>query len=338
MSTIKDIAAACGVSIATVSKALNGHDDVAEKTKRMVKDTAKALGYTPNSWARALKTNCTYNLGVLFADKAGTGLTHFYFSGILNSFKGYAESCGYDVTFVGSKFGNVNMTYLEHCKCRGFDGLFICCVDDFEDEQITELFLDRLPMVSLDFRREGKPAVFSDNRRGMQELVRFAYSRGHKNIAYICGDEAAVTTERKESYLDTMKSLSLKTPDDYLVSGRYLDTTSTYAATEKLLDLPNPPTCILMPDDFAALGGIQAITNRGLKIPDDISVIGYDGISLSDVLLPKLTTYKQDAFTIGRIAARNLISFIDDRRDTGIQLVDGSFIEGGTVKLLYDAS
>jgi DNA-binding LacI/PurR family transcriptional regulator len=338
MSTIKDIAAACGVSIATVSKALNGHDDVAEKTKRLVKDTAKALGYTPNSWARALKTNCTYNLGVLFAEKAGTGLTHFYFSGVLNSFKGYAESCGYDVTFVGSKFGNVNMTFLEHCKCRGFDGLFICCVDDFEDEQIVDLFQDSLPMVSLDFRREGKPAVFSDNRRGMQELVRYAYSRGHKKIAYICGEDAGVTTERTASYLYTLKSLGIDPREDYLVTGRYADTKITAAATEKLLDLPDPPTCIVMPDDFAALGGINAITERGLKVPDDISVIGYDGINLSDVLHPRLTTYRQDAFRIGRVAAKNLISFIDDRRDTGIQLVDGSFIEGGTVKLLYDAS
>jgi DNA-binding LacI/PurR family transcriptional regulator len=338
MSTIKDIAAACGVSIATVSKALNGHDDVAEKTKRMVKDAAKALGYTPNSWARALKTNCTYNLGVLFADKAGTGLSHFYFSGVLNSFKGYAESCGYDVTFVGSRFGNVNMTYLEHCKCRGFDGLFICCVDDFEDEQIDELFSDSLPMVSLDYRREGKPAVFSDNRRGMREIVRYAYSRGHKKIAFIHGEECGVTSERILSYTETLRSLNIEPRDDYLVLGKYLDTKIVCEATEKLLDLPDPPTCIIMPDDFAALGGFNAITKRGMKVPDDISVMGYDGISLSDVLLPKLTTYRQDAFRIGRVAAKNLISFIDDRRDTGIQLVDGIFSEGGSVKLLYDVN
>jgi DNA-binding LacI/PurR family transcriptional regulator len=336
MSTIKDIAAACGVSIATVSKALNGHDDVAEKTKRLVKDTAKALGYTPNSWARALKTNCTYNLGVLFAEKAGTGLTHGYFSGVLNSFKAYAESCGYDVTFVGSRFGNVNMTYLEHCKCRGFDGLFICCVDDFEDEQISELFEDKLPLISLDYRREGKPAVFSDNRRGMRELVRYAYSRGHKKIAYISGETAGVTNERSDSFTETLRSLNIEPCEQYLISGRYLDTKLTEEATEKLLDLPDPPTCIIMPDDFAAMGGFNAIAKRGLKVPDDISVMGYDGISLSEVLHPKLTTYKQDSFRLGRVAAKNLISFIDDGRDTGIQLVDGTFVEGGTVKLLYD--
>ena len=122
MVSMKDISAACGVSVATVSKALNDHKDISEKTKELVRQTAKDMGYFPNSAAQALKTNRTYNLGVLFVDKAMSGLTHDYFSFVLDSFKRNAEKHGYDITFINcSKKGKNRMSYLEHAKHRGFD-------------------------------------------------------------------------------------------------------------------------------------------------------------------------------------------------------------------------
>ncbi|MDR0947513.1 MAG: LacI family transcriptional regulator [Ruminococcus sp.] len=336
MATIKDIAEECKVSIATVSKALNGHDDVAEKTKRRISETARALGYTPNSWARALKTNCTYNLGVLFAERAGSGLTHSYFSQVLNSFKSFAESKGYDVTFIGSRFGSQHLTYLEHCKCRGFDGLFICCADDFTDEQVTELFKSDLPVVSLDYEYAGKPAVFSDNNRGMRELIQYAYSRGHRKIAYIYGDTAAVTAERVRSFTETLKSLNIDPEPGFLVQGRYLDTEAAEILTDKLLSLPEPPTCIIMTDDFAAIGGLNAISKRGLSVPADVSVMGYDGIPTADVLNPKLTTYRQDASALGKEAAKKLLKVIADGKISEPTFIEGYLVEGASVKLLYE--
>lgn len=98
MASIKDIAKACGVSVATVSKALNGHSDISQATKEKVRQAADKLGYMPNSAARALKTNRTYNLGVLFVDDAQSGLTHEFFAAVLDSFKRHAEGRGYDIS------------------------------------------------------------------------------------------------------------------------------------------------------------------------------------------------------------------------------------------------
>ena len=100
MVSLKDISVRCGVSVATVSKALNGHKDVSEATRERLMKAAKEMGYFPNSQARALKTNRTYNLGVMYLDEAGSGLTHEFFAKVLDSFKTTAEAAGYDITFI----------------------------------------------------------------------------------------------------------------------------------------------------------------------------------------------------------------------------------------------
>ena len=126
MASIKDIAKACGVSVATVSKALNGHNDISQATKEKVREAARQIGYMPNSAARALKTNRTYNLGVLFVDEAQSGLTHEFFAAVLDSFKRHAEGRGYDITFINHNIGHGHSSYLEHCRYRGVDGVDCC--------------------------------------------------------------------------------------------------------------------------------------------------------------------------------------------------------------------
>jgi LacI family transcriptional regulator len=332
MATIKDIANKCGVSIATVSKALNGHDDVAEKTKDLIRIAARDMGYTPNSQARALKTNRTYNLGVIFSDKAGNGLTHSYFNLILNGFKVYVENLGYDVTFIGPRFGNQRMTLLEHAKCRSFDGICVVCVDNFEDPMLKELAVSDFPVVTVDYAYPGCSAVFSDNKKGIGELVHEAYAMGHKKIAYIYGDDSDVTTERVSGFLETLQSLRLDVVPDYLLAGRYTRTDTTEKLTEKLLSLPNPPTCILMPDDYAAIGGINAVRKHGLSVPKDVSILGFDGIHISDVIFPRLTTFRQNAGKIGAEAARRLIADIKkEQRTEPVVVVPGELVIGDSL-------
>ena len=138
MVSMKDIAQRCGVSVATVSKALNGQPDIGEETRRRVEQVAKELGYLSNAAARALKTNRTYHLGVLFVDERRSGLGHEYFSAMLESFKVEAESRGYDITFINHNVAGKKSTYLQHCLYRGVDGVVIACVD-FGDPQVREL-------------------------------------------------------------------------------------------------------------------------------------------------------------------------------------------------------
>ena len=184
MVSMKDIAQRCGVSVATVSKALNGHQDIGDATRERVLAVAKELGYTANSAARALKTNRTYNIGVLFSDLSNSGFMHEYFASTLNSFRMEAERCGYDLTFISSNVGPRNASFLQHALYRGVDGVAVICAD-FHDPMVQELIFSDLPVVSLDHAFNNRTAVLSDNMNGLESLVRYVYSKGHRRIAYI---------------------------------------------------------------------------------------------------------------------------------------------------------
>ncbi len=336
MVSMKDIARACGVSIATVSKAMNDHRDISKEKKEQIRQIAKNMGYYPNSSARALKTNHTNNLGVLFVDEAQSGLTHDYFANVLDSFKRTVEEKGYDITFInGSKTGKNRMTYLEHCRYRGFDGVVIACVD-FYDPEVEELVKSDIPLVTIDHLFHNKAAIFSDNVKGMKDLVTYVYEMGHRRIAYIHGADSAVTCSRLSSFYKTTEELGIHIPDEYVLEAAYRDTKGAGDMTEKLLSLSNPPTCILYPDDFSCFGGINAIKGRGLRIPEDISVAGYDGIRVGRHIEPKLTTLRQNTFEIGVQAGEKLINLIEKPKTTIIEQITiaGEVYPGKTVKFI----
>lgn len=333
MASLKDISKACGVSVATVSKALNNHTDIGEETKAYVKQVAKEMGYSPNLSARALKTNKTHGIGVLFVDEAGNGLTHDYFAAILDSFKRMAEKRGYDLTFINCyKDREDRMTYLEHCRYRGFDGVALACID-FDDPEVIELVQSDIPLVTIDHIFNNRIAVVSDNVLGIRSLVEYVYGKGHRKIAYIHGDDTAVTRNRLSSFYRTIEDLGLEIPDEYVEGAAYRDTYSVYCATRKILELPDRPTCIIFPDDFSAFGGINAIREKNLRIPEDISIAGYDGIPAARYLEPQLTTIKQDTEQIGCVAARRLISMIERPKITLVEqiIVPGTIVEGKSV-------
>lgn len=337
MTSMKDISKVCGVSVATVSKALNNHNDIGEETKQYIKKVAREMGYSPNLAARALKTNRTHGIGVLFVDDARSGLTHDYFAGVLDSFKRMAEKCGYDITFINSSKNRADsMSYLEHSRYRGFDGVAIACID-FDDPEVVELVQSDIPLVTIDYVFNNHISVISDNVGGIRDLLEYICRKGHRKIAYIhgssSGSSSTVTTNRLSSFYRTMEQFGIEVPDAYVREAHYRDTEKSYRITHELLDLPNPPTCILYPDDFSAFGGINAIRERGLRIPEDVSVAGYDGIQAVKHLEPRLTTLQQDTEQIGVIAARELISLIERPKSTIIEqiTIQGKLVEGKSV-------
>lgn len=336
MVSIKDIAAACGVSIATVSKALNDHKDVSETTKLTVQETAKKMGYFPNSQARALKTNRTYNIGVLFSEQTNSGLTQNYFASVLDSFKKEVESAGYDITFISGNIGERKMTPYEHCMYRNVDGVLIVSVDDFVDKGTIELMKSNIPMVSIDHTSENHLSVVSDNEAGMRQLVEYIAGKGHTKIAYIYGDSSDVTSIRLKTFKETLVRLNIKIRSEFLLQGRYHDTKCTELLVKQVLSCSDRPTCIILPDDFAAIGAINALEEFGLSVPEDISIAGYDGIVLSQVLRPKLTTIRQDTERLGAEAAKRLIALINKEinNDSAPVSVKGSLLEGASVKNL----
>ena len=314
---------------------LNGAPDISAETKETIRKVASQMGYTPNSAARMLKTSRSYNFGVLFEDQANKGLTHSFFSHILNSFKHRAEELGYDISFISDHMGGQEISYVDHARYRNCDGVVIASVD-YTEHAVVDLANSGIPVVTIDCVFENCGSVLSDNVGGMTELVKYAYSMGHRKIAFAYGEDTPVTRRRISGFCRACKELGLSLPDEYLVQSMYLDPESSAAATRKLMELPDPPTCILYPDDIAHLGGKNELEKMGLSVPDDVSIVGYDGIDFCQMLRPKLTTMRQDAERMGELAAEELARAVEEGRSyiPGRHVVGGTLLPGETVKKL----
>ena len=231
--------------------------------------------------------------------------------------------------------GTRRATYLDHCRYRGVDGVVIACVD-FRDPMVVELVDSDIPVVTIDHIFNNRIAVISDNVLGAGELVRHAVSLGHRRIAFIHGEMTSVTENRLLGFYRACRELQIDTPDEYVLEAAYHDPDRCAEATERLLSLPERPTCILFPDDFSCIGGINAIRARRLRIPEDISALGYDGIQLSRVMTPSVTTWRQNTEALGRTAAGKLVELIENPKTTlpEVLTVPGRLMEGESVARL----
>ena len=320
--TIKELAEYCGLSMSAVSKALNGYSDISDSTRAAVLKAAKELDYHPNAHARALKSGRSYNLGVLFSDDSQSGLTHPFFSVVLEHFKREAEQHGYDITFIGHRMGNGRITYLDHCHYREVDGVCVACTD-FSLPEVVELIHSPIPVVTIDHSFDGIPGVYSDNISGMHQLVEYVYRMGHRRIAYLHGGSSAVTDVRLRAFRETVARLGLNLPADYMTRCEYTNPDSAFAAATRLFKLSPRPTCLLICDDYSAAGALRAAAEAGLRVPEDISIAGFDGIEMMQAFHPRLTTVYQDAPRLGQEAARQLIALVEG----------GALLMGATVPI-----
>ena len=335
MTTIKDISKALGVSPATVSKALNGYPEISAETVELVRQKAREMRYMPDAAARQLKTKTSHNIGVLFVDGTMSGLTHEYFSLILNSVKEEAEKRGYDITFISRFIGGREVSFLEHCRYRRCDGVVIACVD-FDSKSVIELVKSSVPVVTIDYTFDNTSCILSDNFEGAFALTEHLINAGHRKIAFIHGEDSSVTQKRLSGFYQAMEKYGVPVRDGFVIEGQYHSPEKTREITSVLLDYPDPPTAIMFPDDFAYLGGMTEIRSRGLSIPGDISAVGYDGINLATVIDPPLVTWHQDACEIGRQSVRKLIETIEHRKTAVAEQisVSGEMLDGNSVREL----
>ncbi len=328
--TIYDIANACGCSSSTVSKALNNYPDVSLKTKEKILRKAKELGFVPNLQARALSTNKTWNIGVLFEDKSHSGLRHYFFSHVLQGVKEQAEEQGYDITFISKNLGGVEMTYLEHCNRRKIDGVVIACID-FEDPQVKELMDSNVPVVAIDYISKHISSIMSDNFKGLYDLTSYLIELGHRDIVYIYGHEVYVTDERIRGFKNALLDNDIAFHQDMLVKSKYSEKLDSIEAVELLIRRGKLPTAIIFPDDCAAIWGIKALRSHGIKVPEDVSVAGFDGVEIGEMVYPRLTTIKQNASRLGKEASLKCIQMLGSpQNNTTMVTVGVELIEGGT--------
>ena len=331
MVTLKMLAKECGVSVATVSKALNGAPDISAETAARIQKAAAEMGYTPCAAARYLKTSRSHNIGVIFSDGTSSGLTHEHFAYILNSFKRRAEELSYDITLISDQPGPWGSDYMSHVRFRNCDGVAVLVADNAAPAA-QELVRAGIPVVSLDYHFDNCSCIESDNVSGIRDLVEYVYSQGHRKIAAIFGDDNAVTRIRMSSFFNTCARLGLDIPEEYICYGRYHSGEASALATRRLMELPEPPSCILYPDDFSFFGGKRELEAMGLSIPEDVSAAGYDGITVGKVV--SLTTVQQDTDAIGIAAANELARAVEEGRGClpRIQVIPCSLVKGATVR------
>lgn len=335
MVTIQELSRLCGVSVSTISKALNGYSDISDKTRELVIKTANEMGYFPNANARALKLKKTYNIGVLFNTLQNIGLKNEYFAYILEAFKEEAALNGYDITFIEHYIGGRKMTYLEHCQYRHFDGVCIMCAD-YENDEVVRLVNSDIPVITIDYSFQKAYSIVSDNYGGMKQLTNYIIRQGHTNIAFIYGVNTLVTRNRVEGFLDAMEENGLKVPQEFLRESLYRNPLMAEEHTMKLLQMPNRPTCIIAPDDTSAMGLVSAIRKNGLQVVRDISIAGYDGVETTQFIGVKLTTVKQERDSIGREAAKKLVEMIEKSGEVTLDTIfmKQTLVIGNSIKKL----
>ncbi len=327
MVTMKDIAKQCGVSVSTVSRVLSGNELISPDTTRLVMEAAEKLGYMPDVTARTLKTNRSDMIGILY----DMMLTHPYFSGIIEAVRKHAEEAGFDVLFLSRVRRNGRMDYTETALSRRMDGIVVIYAD-VESESVEKLARGNIPVVSIDVYEGQNSAIFSDYRLGTRELTEFSFSRGHRRIALIHGEMGYQTRERLEGFYEAMRDHGLAVNREYIRQGAFNNPERCAAETEALLSLPVPPTCILMPDDYSAVNALRILREKGISAPEQFSCAGYDGIPLSQAVVPRLTTFCQDTETIGREAVDTLLKNMQEGKNKIREItIRGRLIPGETV-------
>lgn len=319
MVTIYDVAKEVGCSPTTVSKAFNNYSGVNNATYKKIMEAADKLGYTPNNNARALATKKTWLLGVLFSEDVNTGIAHPHFSEILQNFQVRAGEHGYDVVFVNKRLGNREASYLEHCLYRGVDGVLLAANKMFTDEIQCVLSSD-IKCVSVETNYPNKNTVISDNRMGSLQALEYLYFLGHRKIAHMaCPLTSVAGQERYNAYKEFLKSKGLEENPKYIVETNEFKAEEGIRAATQLLQQAwdDLPTAIYCGYDEIACAAMTTFKAQGFRVPEDLSIVGFDNVTISGLTSPSLTTIEQDRAAIGQTAA-----------DTLIKMIEGKTIEG----------
>lgn len=309
MVTISDVAKKAQVSRSTVSRVLNNQTRyVREETRLAVLEAAKALGYRPNSIARTLKTKKSHCIGVI-TDDIDTPFLPLMLKGI----EQYAFSRGYSALVCNSGYElEKQKAYIEMLSQRHIDGIIFAA--SFVYSYAQDLINPGLPIIYAYSHspQKTKNSVISDDFNGAQIAVRHLLSLGHERIGYINGPKNVIPSQdRIRGYAHALQNNGVQFEECLVKYGQWEESVSGYRAAQELLSLNEPPTAIFAANDVMAAGVIDAVHDLGLRVPDDISVIGYDDRDIAAFLKPALTTVKLPMYEIGSTAARLIIECVE---------------------------
>jgi LacI family transcriptional regulator len=320
-TTIRELARLSGVSVGTVSRALNGYTDVSPGTRERVMRLAEELDYTPAAAARILVTERSHVFGVFLETGEGRpDLQHPFFHEVLGGLKQTLGAAGFDLLLFASELpghGYGPHSYLKRVRHHRVDGAVLMGVDP-GDPEVQRLLRSEVPCVGVDVELTGagNASVMSDNAAGEALAVRHLAELGHRRIATITGlIDTCPGRDRLTGYREEVQRQGLGYRDDYVAYGDYY-VESGIEGMRRLLALPEPPTGVAAASDLMALGALHALAEAGLSVPADVAVVGFDDILLAGHTQPPLTTLRQDKQGLGAAAAELLLERLEGDGDT----------------------
>lgn len=323
--TIKDIARHTGVSHSTVSRALSGSKLISNATSLRIRQAAFELGYRPSAAARSLKTNRTQVLGVVVSSLADP-----FFSEIVQGVEDIAQENGYRLfVAVSERDPRREQKIVQAMMEHRVDGVIICSTS-FSTEQGRQLSEYGLPIVVVNNQaaEDYRYSIYHDDLDGSRQVTRHLIDQGHQRIAYLGNSSSGRTTQdRMAGFQLEMDGAGLKVPDEYIHSVPGGEPEHGLAASNYFLSLSCRPTALVCFNDMMAIGLLQGLHQAGERVPEDVSVTGFDNIVFSAYTQPPLTTFDQPKCFIGAEAARLVLGLLQSP-------AGGSLQSGPKIRLL----
>jgi LacI family purine nucleotide synthesis repressor len=314
MATIKDVAKRAGVSTTTVSHVINKTRFVAEETRAAVSKAIKELHYSPSAVARSLKVNTTKSIGLLATSSEAP-----YFAEVIEAVENSCFSKGYTLILCNSHNDlDKQCAYLAMLAQKRVDGLLVMCAE-YPDKLLEMLEEYRaIPMVVMDWgeaRNDFTDTIIDNAFEGGYMAARYLIERGHREIGAIPGQLARHTGgSRLQGFIKALNEANIPLHEEWIVQGDF-EPESGYRAMQQILQQKHRPTAVFCGGDIMAMGAICAADEFGLRVPQDISVIGYDNVRNARYFTPALTTIHQPKERLGEMAFTMLLDRIINKRE-----------------------
>jgi LacI family transcriptional regulator len=331
--TIKDVAKKANVSIATVSRVLNDQGGYSPKTKEKVLSAIKELGYQPNALARGLINKRTETIGILIPE-----VSNMFAAKIFRGVENAAHQRGSSAIVCNTDSnGEKTMKYLKVLREKRIDGV-IFVSEILKEEYYEAISSMNIPivLVSTESYRYQLPYVKVDDRRAAYTAVEYLINKGHRKIGMISGNKYDLIAgqPRIDGYKKALMSNNIPVNEKYIVSAKGFSFKDGFENLPRLLHAAPDITAIFVASDEMAMGVISAAYNMGIKIPDDLSVIGYDNLPLAEMSIPPLTTVEQPLVQMGEMAANMLFTMIETGKPIESRIMPHKIIERATVRAL----
>jgi LacI family transcriptional regulator len=317
-TTLADIAKALGVSKMTVSRAINDHPEISPETRARILEAAQRMNYRPNQFARALTTNRSYLLGVVVPD-----LMHSYFAEICRGIESVAKPLGYQNLICSTDENIVNEESEVEALLPRTDGLILASsAPASETKFYRRAMRDRARIVLIDRQLEGIkcPAVTTNDVKVGELATDHLLSLGHRRVGHLKGTVASTAKLRFEGYQNALAKRRVPFDDDLVKECGFTESDG-YKATSEWIRRGDLPSAIFAANDPAAIGAMNAIAEAGLRIPEDVAIVGGGNIHYGDMLRVPLTTVAWSTAEMGQAAARLLIDLVEGKRGTKEQHV-----------------